>query len=53
MGVSIIKMEKDHIIILSGASGGIGSELLKHYSKKNKIIALYNKNKPKIINRNI
>ena len=53
MGDSIIKMEKDHIIILSGASGGIGSELLKHYSKKNKIIALYNKNKPKIMNRNI
>ena len=53
MGVGIIKMEKDYIIILSGASGGIGRELLKHYSKNYKVIALYNNNKPKIVNKNI
>lgn len=46
-------MEKDHIIILTGASGGIGSNILKNLYKRFKILAIYNKNKPKIVNKNI
>ena len=46
-------MEKNNLIILTGSSGGIGNELLKHYSKKCPVVAIYNKNKPKIKNKNI
>jgi NAD(P)-dependent dehydrogenase (short-subunit alcohol dehydrogenase family) len=53
LGFSFIKMEKDKLIILSGSSGGIGEEILKYFSKKYYVLALYNNNKPKIINKKI
>lgn len=36
------------MIILTGASGGIGSLLISHLVKFDKVIGLYNKSKPKI-----
>ena len=53
LGISFAKMEKDKLIILSGSSGGIGEQILKYFSKKYYILALYNNNKPKIINKKI
>ena len=40
-------------VAVTGASGFIGTELIKYISSKNncKIIAIYNKTKPKIINK--
>jgi 3-oxoacyl-[acyl-carrier protein] reductase len=38
------------MIILTGASGGIGSLLIKHLAKYDKVIGLYNKSSPKIEN---
>ena len=39
-------MDKNTIII-TGSGGGIGSQIIKYFPKNSKIIALYNKNKPK------
>lgn len=49
----INKMEKDSLIIITGASGGLGSKITEILSKKNKVLAIYNKNKPKISSKNI
>ena len=46
-------MEKNNLIVISGASGGLGEILTKHLAKKNKVLALFNKNKPKINHKNI
>jgi 3-oxoacyl-[acyl-carrier protein] reductase len=46
-------MEKDKLIILPGSSGGIGEHILKYFSKRYYVLALYNNNKPKIINKKI
>ena len=53
MGLSFNKMEKDKLIIITGASGGLGLNILKYFSKNYKILAIYNKNKPKFKNQNI
>lgn len=44
-------MVKKKLIIVFGASSGIGKELSKLLSRKYKIIAFYNKNKPKFNNK--
>jgi 3-oxoacyl-[acyl-carrier protein] reductase len=41
-------MAKKSLIIISGASGGIGSLLIKILSKKFKILCIYNRRKPKL-----
>ena len=41
------------MIIVTGASGGIGSELIKELSKFDNVICLYNKNKYKFTHENI
>ena len=41
------------MIILTGASGGIGLQLAKQASKIDKVIGIYNKNKPKIKIKNV
>ena len=46
-------MDKDKLIIITGASGGLGLNILKHFSKNYKVLAIYNKNKPKLKNDNI
>ena len=46
-------MEKNKLIIITGASGGLGLNILKHFSAYHKVLAIYNKNKPKFINSNI
>ena len=46
-------MDKDKLIIITGASGGLGLNILKHFSKTYKVLAIYNKNKPKLKNNNI
>ncbi len=46
-------MEKNKLIILTGASGGLGSNILKYFSKKCKILAIYNQRKPKFKNKNV
>ena len=46
-------MEKDTLIIITGSSGGIGLNILKYLSTNNKVLAIYNKNKPKLNNLNI
>ena len=38
-------------IIITGSGGGIGSQIIKYFPKNSKIIALYNKNKPKKVGR--
>ena len=38
------------MIILTGASGGLGKELINILSKSHDIIGIYNKNKPNFIN---
>ena len=43
-------MEKNKLIIITGSSGGIGSEILNYFAKKNNILAIYNKSKP--VNKN-
>lgn len=53
MGCCFIKMEKNKLIILSGSSGGIGMPILKYFSKKYNILAIYKKKKPLIINKKI
>jgi 3-oxoacyl-[acyl-carrier protein] reductase len=40
-------MKKKFLIIISGASGGIGQLLIKKLSKKFKILCIYNQKKPK------
>ena len=40
-------MKKKFLIIISGASGGIGKLLIKKLSEKFKILFIYNKNKPR------
>ena len=40
-------MKKNFLIIISGASGGIGQLLIKKLSKRFKILFIYNKKKPK------
>jgi 3-oxoacyl-[acyl-carrier protein] reductase len=40
-------MKKKFLIIISGASGGIGQLLIKKLSKKFKILCIYNKKKPR------
>jgi|TARA_B100000780_G_C20957729_1_gene382137 3-oxoacyl-[acyl-carrier protein] reductase len=46
-------MEKNKLIIITGASGGLGLNILKYFSTHHKVLAIYNKNKPKFINSNI
>lgn len=46
-------MEKDKLIIITGASGGLGLNILRHFSQNYKVLAIYNKNKPKLKNDNI
>jgi len=41
------------MIILTGISGGIGLPLAKQVSKIDKVIGIYNKNKPKIKIKNV
>ena len=41
------------MIIISGASGGIGNKIINFLPKGNKIIAIYFKDKPTIKNKNI
>ncbi len=53
MGFSFIKMEKNKLIIITGSSGGIGSKILEYFSKRYNILAIYNKNKPNLNNKNI
>ena len=53
MGFGFTKMEKNKLIIISGSSGGIGSSVLEYFSKKNNILAIYKKNKPRINNKRI
>lgn len=53
MGFSFNKMENDKLIIITGASGGLGLNIIKYFSTKYKIIAIYNKNKPKFQNKNL
>ena len=36
-------------ILISGGTGTIGSQLIRYFSKKNKVISIYNKKKPKRI----
>ena len=40
-------MKKKFLVIISGASGGIGQLLIKKLSKKFKILCIYNQKKPK------
>ena len=40
-------MEKQKTILICGATGFIGRNLVEHYSKNNKVIAVWNKRKPK------
>ena len=42
-------MKKNFLIIISGASGGIGQLLIKRLSKKFKVLCIYNKNKTKLV----
>ena len=53
MGFSFIKMEKNKLIIISGSSGGIGTPILKYFSKKYNILAIYKKNRPIVTNKRI
>ena len=46
-------MEKNSLIIVSGASGGLGEVIIKELAKKSKILAIFNKNKPKVFHKNI
>ena len=46
-------MDKVKLSIITGASGGLGLNILKHFSKTYKVLAIYNKNKPKLKNNNI
>ncbi len=46
-------MEKNSLIIVSGASGGLGEVIVKELAKKSKILAIFNKNKPKVFHKNI
>ena len=46
-------MDKNKLIIISGASGGIGEQILQKFKRNYKILAIYNKNRPKIISKNI
>jgi len=46
-------MEKNKLIIILGASGGIGTPILKYFSKKNNILAIYKKNRPIVTNKRI
>jgi 3-oxoacyl-[acyl-carrier protein] reductase len=46
-------MEKNKLIIIAGSSGGIGTLVLEHFSKKNDILAIYKNNKPKVNNKKI
>lgn len=46
-------MEKNKLIILSGSSGGIGSAILKYFSRKYHVLAIYNNNKPKLYEKKI
>ena len=41
------------MIIITGSSGGIGSYLSRDLIKHDKLICIYNKNKPKIKNSKI
>ena len=43
-------MKKKFLIIISGASGGIGQLLIKKLSEKFKILSIYNKKKPRFVN---
>ena len=43
-------MKKKFLVIISGASGGIGKLLIKNLSKKFKILYLYNRKKPNFLN---
>ena len=42
-------MEKNFLIIISGASGGIGQLLTKKLSKKFKILFIYNQKNPSLL----
>ena len=42
-------MKKKFLIIISGASGGIGQLLIKELFEKFKILFIYNKKKPKFV----
>jgi 3-oxoacyl-[acyl-carrier protein] reductase len=53
MGFSFIKMEKNKLIIILGSSGGIGTPILKYFSKKYNILAIYKKNRPIVTNKRI
>jgi 3-oxoacyl-[acyl-carrier protein] reductase len=53
MGFGFIKMEKNKLIIILGASGGIGTPILKYFSKKYNILAVYKKNRPIVTNKRI
>jgi NAD(P)-dependent dehydrogenase (short-subunit alcohol dehydrogenase family) len=53
MGFGFIKMEKNKLIIILGSSGGIGTPILKYFSKKYKILAIYKKNRPIVTNKGI
>ena len=52
MGCEFDKMEFK-MIILTGASGGIGNLLLDELSNLDSVIAIYNKNRPKLKNKKI
>ena len=45
-------MEKNKLIIITGASGGLGLNILKYFSTHHKVLAIYNKNKPNWKNTN-
>lgn len=46
-------MEKNKLIIVTGASGGLGINIIKYFAKNYKVLAIYNKNKPSIVSPNI
>jgi 3-oxoacyl-[acyl-carrier protein] reductase len=46
-------MEKNKLIIILGSSGGIGTPILKYFSKKYNILAIYKKNRPIVTNKRI
>ena len=46
-------MENQKTILICGATGFIGRNLTEHYSKNNKVVAVYNKRKPNYNHPNV